>query len=61
MCLTCGCMQAHNDHGVADHMTIDDLKRSADHDGINLKDAAKVLKKTLKADRKVHPQEHEGS
>lgn len=33
MCLTCGCMLPHEDHGKADYLTIEDLEKSARVDG----------------------------
>lgn len=58
MCLTCGCGDAHDAHGNPGHLTIDHVIQSAKQDGITVKKAAKRIAKSLKADRKAHPEEH---
>ena len=47
MCLTCGCMLPHEDHGNADYLTIEDLEKSAKIDGIDLDEAVDRLTKTV--------------
>ena len=47
MCLTCGCMLPHEDHGKADYLTIEDLEKSAKIDGIDLDEAVARLVKTV--------------
>ena len=47
MCLTCGCMLPHEDHGNADYLTIEDLEKSAKIDGIDLDEAVKRLVQTV--------------
>jgi hypothetical protein len=47
MCLTCGCMLPHEDHGKDDYLTIEDLEASAKLDGISLDEAVDRLVKTV--------------
>jgi hypothetical protein len=47
VCLTCGCMLPHEDHGNSDYLTIEDLEKSAKVDGINLDEAVARLTKTV--------------
>ena len=47
MCLTCGCMLPHEDHGNEDYLTIEDLEKSAQIDGIDLDEAVERLTKTV--------------
>ena len=47
MCLTCGCLLPHEDHGKADYLTIEDLEKSAEVDGYTLDEALKNLLKTV--------------
>ena len=56
MCLTCGCMLPHEDHGNADYLTIEDLEKSAKIDGIDLDEAVERLTKTVAVakDEKEH-------
>jgi hypothetical protein len=48
MCLTCGCMLPHDDHGNSDYLTIEDLERSAKADDMALDEAVANLVKTVK-------------
>lgn len=47
MCLTCGCMRPHEDHGNADYLTIEDLERSAKLDNLSLEEAVHSLIMTV--------------
>ena len=47
MCLTCGCMLPHEDHGNPDYLLIEHLERSARIDGIGLDEATDRLIKTV--------------
>jgi hypothetical protein len=58
MCLTCGCDDPHDNHGNPNYLTVQDLVQSASVDGLDLKTAAKRMRKALKQDRKAHPKEH---
>jgi hypothetical protein len=57
MCLTCGCMLPHDDHGNADYLTIEDLETSAAADSMDLDQAVRNLVATVevaKADEHDH-------
>ena len=47
MCLTCGCMRPHDDHGNPDYLIIEDLQKSAAADGMDLAEAVKNLVATV--------------
>jgi len=47
MCLTCGCMKPHDEHGSEDHLTIEDLEKSAAVDSMGLDEALANLVKTV--------------
>lgn len=47
MCLTCGCLLPHEDHGKADYLTIEDLEKSAAIDGYDLNHAVENLIATV--------------
>ncbi len=47
MCLTCGCMLPHDDHGNPDYVTIEDLEKSARADDMTLDEAVANLVKTV--------------
>lgn len=47
MCLTCGCLLPHEDHGKAGYLTIEDLEKSAKIDGYALDQAVQNLVKTV--------------
>ena len=47
MCLTCGCLRPHEDHGNPDHLTIEDLERSARIDNLTLDEAVHSLVMTV--------------
>ena len=48
MCLTCGCMKPHDDHGNKDYLVIEQLERSAKLDKKSLNDALKTLTETVR-------------
>jgi hypothetical protein len=57
MCLTCGCMQPHDDHGNPEYLIIEDLEKSAAADGLELDEAVRNLIATVevaKADEHDH-------
>lgn len=58
MCLTCGCMLPHEDHGKADYLTIEDLEKSAQLDGISLDEAVDRLAKTVEVAKNEPEHEH---
>jgi hypothetical protein len=58
MCLTCGCLLPHEDHGKAGYLTIEDLEKSAEIDGYTLDQAVKNLVKTVEIARKELEGEH---
>jgi hypothetical protein len=47
MCLTCGCLLPHEDHGKADYLTIEGLEKSAQLDSLALDEAVQTLIKTV--------------
>jgi len=47
MCLTCGCLRPHDDHGNPGHLTIEDLERSAAIDNLTLDEAVHSLRMTV--------------
>ncbi len=47
MCLTCGCMLPHDDHGNPDYLIIEDLEKSAAADGMDLDEAVRNLVATV--------------
>lgn len=49
MCLTCGCLPPHDDHGNPDYLTIEDLEKSARADNMSLD----VAVSNLCEDRKI--------
>lgn len=58
MCLTCGCMQPHDNHGNPDYLTIEDLERSAKADSMNLDEALQNLVKTVEVAKKETEHQH---
>lgn len=58
MCLTCGCLLPHEDHGKADYLTIEDLEASAKIDGISLDEAVDRLIKTVEVAKNEPDHEH---
>lgn len=57
MCLTCGCHLPHENHGKADYLLIEDLKKSAAIDNYSIDQAMRHLIETVKMARKeaAHP------
>ncbi len=47
MCLTCGCVKPHDDHGNPDYLTIEHLERAAAADGLDLTAAVRNLIETV--------------
>lgn len=57
MCLTCGCMLPHDDHGKPEYLTIEDLEASAAADKMSLDEAVSNLIKTVEVAK--HETEHQ--
>ena len=60
MCLTCGCMQAHKEMGQH-NVTYEDLKRTADENGMTVDETLRTIEATAAKDRADHSSEYEGS
>jgi hypothetical protein len=58
MCLTCGCLLPHEDHGKSDYLTIEDLEKSAKLDDLSLDDAIKTLVATVEVAKKESEHDH---
>jgi hypothetical protein len=58
MCLTCGCMQPHDDHGKPDYLTIEDLEKSAKADKLSLDEAVANLVKTVTVAKQETEHQH---
>ncbi len=58
MCLTCGCMQPHDNHGNPDYLTIEDLEKSARADNMRLDEAVQNLVKTVEVAKKETGHRH---
>ncbi len=58
MCLTCGCMQPHDNHGNPAYLTIEDLERSAGSDSMGLDEAVQNLIKTVEVAKKETEHQH---
>lgn len=58
MCLTCGCMLPHEDHGKPDYLTIEGLEKSAKLDDLGLDEAVKNLIATVDVAKKETEHEH---
>ncbi len=58
MCLTCGCMEPHNDHGKADYMLIEHLEKSAKLDNKSLDEAVQILVRTVDVAKKEKEHQH---
>jgi len=57
MCLTCGCMLPHENHGNTEYLTIEDLEKSAKLDGLDLSRAIDNLLKTVEIARQENHHE----
>jgi hypothetical protein len=58
MCLTCGCMQPHDDHGNPDYLIIEDLEKSAAADGMDLDEAVRNLVATVEVAKAEGEHDH---
>lgn len=58
MCLTCGCMLPHDDHGNPDYLTIEDLETSAAADSMSLDEAVRNLVATVEVAKGEPDHEH---
>lgn len=58
MCLTCGCMKPHDDHGKPDYLTIDELEKSAKLDNMSLDEAVANLVKTVEVAKQETEHQH---
>jgi hypothetical protein len=58
MCLTCGCMLPHDDHGNPDYLTIERLEKSADADSMGLDEAVRNLIATVEVAKAEGEHEH---
>lgn len=58
MCLTCGCLLPHENHGKSDYLTIEDLERSAAIDGYTLDQAVEILAKTVDVAKNESEHDH---
>jgi len=58
MCLTCGCMMPHDDHGNSDYLTIENLEKSARADKMNLDEAVANLVKTVDVAKRETEHDH---
>ena len=59
MCLTCGCLLPHEDHGKTGYLTIEDLERSAEIDGYSLDQAVQNLVETVDVARHEEGHKHQ--
>lgn len=57
MCLTCGCMDAHQEMG-ADNLTYEDLRRAADENRTSVQEVLERLVATAEIDRAEHDEEY---
>ncbi len=58
MCLTCGCMLPHDNHGNPAYLTIEDLERSAKADNMGLDEAVQNLVKTVEVAKRETEHRH---
>jgi hypothetical protein len=58
MCLTCGCLLPHEDHGNPEYLTIEGLERSAALDGYDLNTALQNLIKTVEIAKEETEHDH---
>ena len=58
MCLTCGCLLPHDDHGKHDYLLIEDLEKSAALDGYSLDEALRNLAATVEVAKKETEHQH---
>jgi exonuclease I len=58
MCLTCGCLLPHDNHGKPDYLLIEDLEKSAKLDGYSLDEAVSNLVATVEVAKKESEHQH---
>ena len=58
MCLTCGCMKPHDNHGNLDYLTIEGLEKSAKLDDLSLDETVKNLVATVEVAKNETEHEH---
>lgn len=58
MCLTCGCMLPHEDHGNPEYLTIEGLELSAKLDNLGLDEAVRNLIDTVEVAKKETEHQH---
>ena len=58
MCLTCGCMKPHDNHGNPDYLTIEPLELSAKADGMGLDEAVRNLVATVEVAKQETDHQH---
>ena len=58
MCLTCGCLLPHDNHGNPDYLTIEPLEKSAKLDNLSLDEAVKTLLATVEIAKKEPGHDH---
>ena len=58
VCLTCGCMDAHQTMGKA-NITYEDIKRAAAENGQSVSETLDIMDRTELKDRAQHPQEYD--
>lgn len=58
MCLTCGCLLPHEDHGNPDYLTIEGLEKSAKLDNLGLDEAVEILTKTVEVAKNEPDHQH---
>ncbi|CAN5468142.1 hypothetical protein BH24ACT7_BH24ACT7_26120 [soil metagenome] len=58
MCLTCGCMLPHDNHGKSGYLTIDQLEQSAKIDDYTLDQAVANLVETVEVAKREVDHQH---
>ncbi len=59
MCLSCGCMRAHDDMGKPGiNITYEDARRAADANGMTVDDTLAMIARTSDKDRDDHAAEY---
>lgn len=58
MCLTCGCLLPHENHGNPDYLTIEGLEKSARLDDLSLDEAIQNLVKTVEVAKREMEHDH---
>lgn len=58
MCLTCGCMLPHEDHGNPEYLTIEGLELSAKLDNLGLDQAVRNLIDTVEVAKQETEHQH---